>query len=44
MEELNTADGWLRATAPSGVAAYEGVYGLAGNTWPGIVGAGANTG
>jgi hypothetical protein len=25
MEELNTADGWLRATAPAGVAAYEGV-------------------
>jgi NADH-quinone oxidoreductase subunit I len=25
MEELDTADGWLRATAPSGVAAYEGV-------------------
>ncbi len=25
MEELATADGWLRATAPSGVAAYEGV-------------------
>lgn len=24
-EELLTADGWLRATAPSGVAAYEGV-------------------
>jgi NADH-quinone oxidoreductase subunit I len=23
--ELNTADGWLRATAPSGSAAYEGV-------------------
>lgn len=25
MEELNTADGWLRATAPAGVAAYEGI-------------------
>jgi hypothetical protein len=25
IEELDTADGWLRATAPSGVAAYEGV-------------------
>jgi NADH-quinone oxidoreductase subunit I len=25
MEELNTADGWLRATAPAGLAAYEGV-------------------
>ena len=25
MSELDTADGWLRATAPSGVAAYEGV-------------------
>jgi NADH-quinone oxidoreductase subunit I len=24
LEELNTADGWLRATAPGGVAAYEG--------------------
>lgn len=24
LEELNTADGWLRATAPAGVAAYEG--------------------
>lgn len=24
-DELNTADGWLRATAPGGVAAYEGV-------------------
>ncbi len=24
MDELNTADGWLRATAPSGVAEYEG--------------------
>ena len=23
--ELDAADGWLRATAPSGVAAYEGV-------------------
>ncbi len=25
MDELDAADGWLRATAPSGVAAYEGV-------------------
>jgi NADH-quinone oxidoreductase subunit I len=25
MAELDTADGWVRATAPSGVAAYEGV-------------------
>jgi NADH-quinone oxidoreductase subunit I len=25
MDELNAADGWLRATAPAGVAAYEGV-------------------
>jgi NADH-quinone oxidoreductase subunit I len=24
LDELNTADGWLRATAPAGVAAYEG--------------------
>jgi hypothetical protein len=23
--ELNAADGWLRATAPSGVASYEGL-------------------
>ena len=25
LDELNAADGWMRATAPSGVAAYEGV-------------------
>jgi NADH-quinone oxidoreductase subunit I len=25
LDELDTADGWVRATAPSGVAAYEGV-------------------
>ena len=25
MDELNTADGWMRATAPAGLAAYEGV-------------------
>ena len=25
LEELNTADGWMRATSPSGVAAYGGV-------------------
>jgi hypothetical protein len=25
ISELDAADGWLRATAPSGVAAYEGV-------------------
>ena len=29
-KELETADGWLRATAPSGVAAYEGVQGWQG--------------
>jgi NADH-quinone oxidoreductase subunit I len=28
--ELETADGWLRATAPNGVAAYEGVRGWQG--------------
>ena len=37
LEELNSADGWLRATSPSGVAAYEGVQmwqGTAGGaTW-----------
>jgi NADH-quinone oxidoreductase subunit I len=33
-EELNTADGWLRATAPSGVAAYEGVQGWQGTPGP----------
>ncbi|HUP16736.1 MAG TPA: NADH-quinone oxidoreductase subunit NuoI [Acidimicrobiia bacterium] len=31
--ELETADGWLRATAPSGVAAYEGV-----KSWQGTPG------
>ena len=25
LDELNSADGWLRATAPAGVAAYEGI-------------------
>ena len=25
LDELNTADGWLRATAPAGVATYEGI-------------------
>lgn len=33
LEELNTADGWLRATAPNGVAAYEGV-----KSWQGTPG------
>ncbi|HKZ21043.1 MAG TPA: NADH-quinone oxidoreductase subunit NuoI [Acidimicrobiia bacterium] len=32
--ELNTADGWLRATAPSGVAAYEGVQAWQGTPGP----------
>lgn len=32
--ELDTADGWMRATAPSGVAAYEGVQ-----MWQGTPGA-----
>jgi NADH-quinone oxidoreductase subunit I len=32
-DELLTADGWVRATAPSGVAAYEGVQ-----MWQGTVG------
>jgi NADH-quinone oxidoreductase subunit I len=32
-DELETADGWLRATAPSGVAAYEGVQ-----SWQGTPG------
>jgi NADH-quinone oxidoreductase subunit I len=31
--ELETADGWLRATSPSGVAAYEGV-----KSWQGTPG------
>ena len=34
MNELNTADGWLRATAPSGVAAYEGVLMWQGTPGP----------
>lgn len=33
--ELDTADGWLRATAPNGVAAYEGVA-----AWQGTPGSG----
>ena len=33
-EELDTADGWLRATAPSGVAAYEGVQAWQGTPGP----------
>lgn len=33
MEELNTADGWMRATAPSGLASYEGV-----RMWQGTAG------
>lgn len=33
-EELKTADGWLRATAPNGVAAYEGVQGWQGTPGP----------
>jgi NADH-quinone oxidoreductase subunit I len=32
--ELATADGWLRATAPSGVAAYEGVRAWQGTPGP----------
>ena len=34
MSELDTADGWLRATAPSGVAAYEGVLMWQGTPGP----------
>ena len=41
MEELNTADGWLRATAPAGVAAYEGVQMWQGTAGPGGMGPGA---
>ncbi len=33
-EELKTADGWVRATAPSGVAAYEGVQAWQGTPGP----------
>lgn len=32
--ELDTADGWLRATAPNGVAAYEGVAAWQGTPGP----------
>jgi hypothetical protein len=32
--ELLTADGWLRATAPSGLAAYEGVQMWQGTPGP----------
>ncbi|MFZ0626372.1 MAG: NADH-quinone oxidoreductase subunit NuoI [Acidimicrobiia bacterium] len=35
MDELNTADGWLRATAPGGVAAYEGHQMWQGTPGPG---------
>ncbi len=34
LDELNTADGWLRATSPSGVAAYEGVQMWRGTPGP----------
>ena len=34
-DELLTADGWVRATAPSGVAAYEGVQMWQGTPGPG---------
>lgn len=34
MDELLTADGWVRATAPSGVAAYEGVQMWQGTPGP----------
>lgn len=34
LAELDTADGWLRATAPSGVAAYEGVQAWQGTPGP----------
>lgn len=33
-EELNTADGWVRATAPSGSAAYEGLQMWQGTPGP----------
>jgi NADH-quinone oxidoreductase subunit I len=35
LDELDTADGWVRATAPSGVAAYEGVRMWQGTPGPG---------
>lgn len=34
-DELLTADGWVRATAPSGSAAYEGVQAWQGTPGPG---------
>ena len=34
LDELNAADGWMRATAPSGVAAYEGVQMWRGTPGP----------
>ncbi len=34
LDELDTADGWLRATAPAGVAAYEGVQMWQGTPGP----------
>ncbi|HZD24555.1 MAG TPA: hypothetical protein VE569_14315, partial [Acidimicrobiia bacterium] len=33
-DELLTADGWVRATAPAGVAAYEGVQMWQGTPGP----------
>jgi NADH-quinone oxidoreductase subunit I len=35
LDELDSADGWLRATAPSGVAAYEGLQMWQGTPGPG---------
>lgn len=35
LDELDTADGWLRATAPSGVASYEGLRMWQGTPGPG---------
>jgi NADH-quinone oxidoreductase subunit I len=35
LDELDTADGWVRATSPSGVAAYEGVKMWQGTPGPG---------
>jgi NADH-quinone oxidoreductase subunit I len=35
LEELNTADGWVRATAPAGRRAYEGVQMWRGTPGPG---------
>lgn len=34
LRELDTADGWVRATAPSGAAAYEGVQMWQGTPGP----------